>query len=100
MPDLAGLLSEEEKERVIAYLGTKWPEERMACPLCGDHEWYVGDYLVQPITLGRDFTFQLGRGPGFPQVMIISQTCGYTRFLNAGFLGLVPAAPDPNRASR
>jgi hypothetical protein len=85
-------LSEDEKERVKAWLREKWRNPAI-CPICGSKEWLVGDHLVQPITMGKDRGLQLG-GISYPQVMVISPTCGYTMFLNAVVVGLVPTAAE------
>ncbi len=58
------------------------------CPVCEAVNWHIGEYLVQPTTIGGGgLNFGL---PGYPNVLLISP-CGYTRMMNAVYLGLAPA---------
>jgi|HubBroStandDraft_6_1064221.scaffolds.fasta_scaffold634066_2 hypothetical protein len=90
MPDSEGKLTQDEKARVVQRVTSMWRDH--TCPHCGNPNWLVGDHLVQPITLGPNNSIQLGGGAGYPQVMLISVGCGYTRFFNAVVLGILPAA--------
>jgi ribosomal protein S27AE len=95
MPDKDGKLSPEEKQRAIDWVNVRWVGQNQACPICGDGHWIIGDHLVQPLTVGPENSIQLG-GAGYPQVMLISVKCGYTRFLNAVLIGLVGGTPPPD----
>jgi len=93
MPDEAGKLTADEKQLV-----NDWIEKNasldLKCPVCGDSNWLVGDHLVQPLTLSARMNLMLS-GPGYPQVMLISQKCGHTIFFNAVVIGLVkPPHPE------
>jgi hypothetical protein len=87
MPDEAGKLTAAEKQLVSDWIGKKAGPD-LNCPVCGDSNWIIGDHLVQPITIGDKLTLMLG-GIGYPQVMLISQNCGHTLFINAVIIGLV-----------
>lgn len=91
MPDANGNLTVEDKDKVKSWLKTVGWEQRASCPVCGHHVWTIADHLVQPVTLGPQVSVQLG-GVGYPQVMLISSKCGYTIFLNAVIMGLLPAS--------
>lgn len=93
MPDNTGVLTEKDKAKVIAWLGSRGVPIP-ACPFCGSREWAIGDHLVQPVTLGPQNALQLG-GIGYPQVMLVSQKCGYTAFINAVVVGLLPRHDAP-----
>lgn len=91
MPDDTGKLTTAEKQKVIDWISSRHPGP-LICPMCDDPNWFVGDHLVQPMTIGANYAVNLG-GVGYPQVMVISSGCGYTRFLNAvavGFSGISP----------
>jgi ribosomal protein S27AE len=97
MPDQSGKLTEEEKAQVLAWVAEKGKAGNPNCPVCGSPNWLLADHLVQPITLGANRSLLLG-GIGYPQVMLVSTVCGYTRFLNAVVLGLIPpTAPEEKK---
>lgn len=95
MPDVDGKLSGEEKTKAIAWV-TSHVKGAIVCPVCGSAEWTLGDHVVSPIALGGGGNVRLG-GPGYPQVMLISQNCGHTIYINAIVAGIV--SPDPGAAS-
>jgi hypothetical protein len=91
MPGPDGKLTEEDRAKVVAWLSQYPKAADSQCPLCSSPEWMVAEYLVQPITLGPNTSLQLG-GIGYPQVMLISNPCGYTRFVNAVIVGVLPGS--------
>lgn len=97
MPDQEGKLTTEERQRIIAWL-EQYPKSVDAkCPVCGSETWMIAERLVQPVTLGTGVSLQLG-GPGYPMVLLISNPCGYTRFLNAVMIGgLLPPAAESKK---
>lgn len=97
MPDSEGKLSSDDKKTVIAHLSRPGFVMEPICPLCGKSEWFVADDLVMPPNFSPGRGLNLG-GPGYPLVMIISTSCGYTRFLNAVYVGLVPPSKPPESA--
>lgn len=92
MPDATGKLTQEDKEKIKAWLGKFSPGIDSVCPVCKSTTWYICEHIVQPITLNGAQGLQLG-GLSYPQVMLNSIPCGYTLFLNAVIMGLAPAAP-------
>jgi len=93
MPDATGKLTEEDYRKIHAWLGKHSPGGSAICPVCHSPNWTIGEYLVQPITLGAGHALQLG-GIGYPQFMLISNPCGHTLFINAVMAGVViPVAP-------
>ena len=87
MPGPTGLLTPEDKQKVINWLQSKGQDP--ACPFCGVRQWVIADHLVQPVTVGGGGSLQLG-GAGYPQVMLISPPCGYTVLINAVIAGVLP----------
>jgi hypothetical protein len=91
MPDTVGKLTEAEQKKVLEWLQFHEKEPRK-CPLCGSSNWTLAAHLVQPLTMGPNVTVQLG-GESYPLVMLISNPCGHTLFVNAVMIGLLPPSP-------
>ena len=68
-----------------------WLQEKgtgaASCPISGDNNWIVADDFVQPMRYSTG-GLNIG-GRGYPLVMVICGTCGYTLFLNATVMGLL-----------
>jgi hypothetical protein len=92
-----GKLTEQDKKRVIKYLTERGFHLRSICPVCASQEWFIGDHLVMPPVLTPNVGLSIG-GPGYPLAMVISKGCGYTLFINAVILGLMPSPQDEQRA--
>lgn len=87
-------MTEEERLKVLQWLKEHWTESNK-CPISGHNMWQLAEHLVYPLTYtGRGI---LVGGPTYPQVMLICGGCGYTIYLNAAMMGLVPPleAPKP-----
>lgn len=98
MSDDDGRLTPETLEKVQAWFKADG-RKTAPCPFCGNPTWNVGAYVVAPVTMGKDRTMKLG-GQAFPQVMLISEGCGYTIFFNAVKMGLMPPAEETETAER
>lgn len=94
MPDSEGKLTEEEFEKVKAWMARFVATDR-PCSVCGTKGWTMLPRLVQPVTLGGAFVIQLGGLEGYPNVGLVCNTCGYTRYLNAVIMGIVPPGNKP-----
>src|SRR5438067_1595204 len=94
MPDKDGKLSAEERTTVVNWLEQYPAFQHSTCPICGSEDWMLAEYLVQPVTLGPNVALQFG-GTGYPQVMLISNPCGYTRLINAVLIGILPGSKPP-----
>jgi hypothetical protein len=86
MPDSNGKLTSEEKTEVTDAINRQWQDHPHACPICGDTRWIISDYIVRPITMGPDGQTILS-GPAYPNVLVISQKCGYSFMMNIRILG-------------
>ena len=93
MPDSGGKLTQDEKQKIADWLKERSQGANPVCPVCGDPHWFIADHLVQPITYSGG-GLSIG-GPGYPQAMLVSAKCGYTRFLNAVVIGIVPGGKEP-----
>lgn len=90
MPDVTGKLDATDVSKVIAWLDRHgWKTTGAGCPICADRNWTIAEHLVQPLLTGGAGSIQMG-GIGYPQVMMISSKCGYTMYLNAVMIGLIP----------
>ena len=99
MTDAEGKLTAAEKKQIQDWLaGVGWATRLGGCPVCGDNKWTIADHIVQPITRGAGNALNLG-GPGYPHVMLISNKCGYTIFLNAVMIGLLQDQPEETQES-
>jgi hypothetical protein len=89
MPDINGLLSADEKNKIIAWL-TSFSRPIPICPICGDGNWSVGDHILT----GQIYRpgFIIGPGTSYPSIMVISPKCGYTMHINAVLAGILPAS--------
>lgn len=93
MPDVDGKLSAEEIQKIMAWLAQYPKAANAICPMCDSQDWIIGDHLVQPVTQGRQGT--IFGGVAYPQVMLISNPCGFTRLVNAVVMGVVPGITLP-----
>ena len=91
MPDSKGLLSQDDKDKVVSLITQKW--KNWTCPFSGDSNWIVADHAVTPMTIGQGGSIIMG-GANYPQVMLICKTCGYTVFINAVLVGIFPPSPE------
>jgi hypothetical protein len=100
MPDPTGKLTPEELKKAHDWLAKYSPGAETACPICRSTTWIIAEHLVQPVTLRAGLSIQLG-GLSYPQVMVISNPCGYTMFLNAVLVGILvgtpPVSPPENQ---
>jgi hypothetical protein len=87
MPDKDGKLTPEDRQKVIEWMGAHGKGDPR-CPICLSEKWMIAEFLVQPMTIGGNHSLQLGGG-GLPNIVLISDPCGYTRYLNAVLVGLV-----------
>lgn len=87
MPDVDGRLSKEEKDVAVAWFG-KHAKSPLICAVCGSTEWMLADHVVSPLALGGSTNVRLS-GPGYPQIMLISDPCGHTIYVNAISAGVV-----------
>lgn len=92
MPDQSGKLTQDEIKKVHEWLA-KYPKGADApCPICQTSTWWIGEHLVQPVTVAAGFSIRLS-GVGYPQIMLISIPCGYTMYINATAAGILPPPP-------
>lgn len=80
-------LSADEKALIAAWLKEHWQGTTL-CPISMDNNWLIGDHLVQPLTL-MSGGVALG-GTGYPVAQIICGSCGYTIYMNAVIMRVVP----------
>lgn len=85
MPDMNGVLSQSEKQKVADWLNNR-RSFGIDCPLCQSRQWSIADHVVAP-SLINGAGIGLGAYP-YPQAMLISE-CGYTIYLNLVVIGIV-----------
>jgi hypothetical protein len=87
MPDAAGKLTPEDKQKCVDWINS-FRQPPLVCPICGSKNWSIADHLVAPPVLGPGSGLQLG-GVSYPQLMLISNPCGHTIFVNAVLAGVL-----------
>jgi predicted nucleic-acid-binding Zn-ribbon protein len=95
MPDDNGKLSPEEKKKITDWLQKRW-KESPKCPISGDDDWAIGDHAITPVIMGKQGG--IFGDVGYPHIMLICKTCGYTILFNAVMMGIFPPRMDSNAA--
>lgn len=72
--------TQEQGQKIIAWLNEKWGQDR-PCSQCGHSEWGIGQSPVQLIVGGPDGGIFLGES--YPCVPILCNNCGNTVLINA-----------------
>jgi len=76
---------DEKKKNASDWLTQKWTKNK-ECEICGSNQWTLAEGLVMSMPfVGRAFVIG---GPSYPQLQIICNTCGNTKFLNAVIMGI------------
>lgn len=83
MPDINGLLSENDKEKVRAWVVEKWKNGR--CLRCGEANYELGHHIVYPPRLGKR---GYAGGTVYPHVLITCLVCGSVYPISALLIGL------------
>ena len=86
MPDMNGVLSQTDKQKLIAFLSAK-KQGLPDCPFCHSKNWQIADHVVSP-SIVNAAGIGLGMYP-YPQALIISE-CGHTFYLNLIAAGVIP----------
>jgi hypothetical protein len=88
MPDYQGVLMQDERDRADAWFRTNWTIRR--CPICNQDQgnWSLADHVVVPIPWST--AGPLLGGATYPQIMVNCGVCGYTVYINAIIVGIVP----------
>lgn len=95
-PSFNAELTPELHQRAQKWVEEKWT--RAECPFHGPTSWEVGNMVVQTVQYVPK-GISIG-GRTYPLVPVICRTCGYTVFLNALLMGIVPASLSwANRAT-
>ena len=81
-----GLLSEEEKHKIVARLRERGVPQR--CPMCGKNKWAIGDGYVNQTIQGDYHGIHIG-GTSIPSIPIICSNCGFLSHHALGVLGLL-----------
>lgn len=81
---------EVDVDKVVAWLKLWWHNQ--TCPICGNAGFSISEELVQTVSYPDA---AVSRGAGYPMVMLICNSCGYTLLFNAVKMGLVKQAKFP-----
>lgn len=90
MPDPTGKFSQEEIDKIVAYLKS-FGKEAPTCEICGTNHWGVNQHLISPVPFGTQLS-----SIAYPQFMIYCHTCRNTKYLGAMTVpGLIQQPPSP-----
>ena len=88
--DDTGELTPQQVQKIVDWVKSH-DKGGLTCPVCKSQKWTVGKHFVTPITLGPGLSTQLG-GLTYPQIMLVSDECGFTLLMNAVVVGLLPSS--------
>jgi len=93
--EVSGGLTQEEKERAVAWIKERGGDKTIVCAVCHQTKWTLAEHVVAPTTyLGGKIN--LGGGSTYPMVMLWCNNCGHTLFLNAVIIGLFVPEKKPD----
>lgn len=86
MPDNHGLLSDEEKTKIVQWINSK--AKNHVCPSCGSNSWALADHVLNfPVFAGG--TIVIG-GTNYPAVLLACNTCAFVRHYMLVPMGVLP----------
>lgn len=80
-------LSEEDQERVVAWIQERWTRSK-ECPIDGSTQWEVSSVAIAAPVAHVGVGVDLARV--YPIVPVTCSTCGYTVFFGGVKVGLFP----------
>ncbi len=80
------MLDGKQKQKIVDFLNEKAPRVG-SCPECGSQKMTLGDHVVQPMNASAGGV-SIG-GPSYPQIMIVCENCGHTKYFNAVVIGIL-----------
>jgi predicted nucleic-acid-binding Zn-ribbon protein len=81
------LYSQGKIERTLAinWLNGVWVRSQRNCPVCTSSNWGVGEDIVRLQTI---------KGPAYPSIVVVCNTCGYSMLFNAVRMNVLPAGKE------
>jgi hypothetical protein len=87
-------LSQEDQERITAWIAEKCGQ--MRCTACGFGKWTWTILDLATLPIGYDLhTTRFLYHQGVPQVSFVCGNCGHMLFFNTSVLGIKPDEPKP-----
>jgi len=83
MPDVNGVLTQEERAKVDIWFKKNWVNKK--CPICGSLQFTLADHMIMPMIYSQYLSIN---GVQYPQIMIICQRCGITLHFDAIAVGI------------
>jgi hypothetical protein len=78
--------NEEKQKQAVNWLNSKWPATQRLCEVCGISSWTIAEDLVMPMPfVGGGLVVG---GISYPQVMVICNNCGNTKYFNTVIMGV------------
>jgi len=86
MPDIYGVLTEQERQKVDSWYRDKWVHKR--CSICSSEDWILADHVVMPAIYTEMGIYTTGK-MNYPQILISCRKCGLTLYFNAVTVGII-----------
>ncbi len=83
-----------DKEKALKWLDEKWPKNKRACEICGTSQWSLSSDLITPMIFNAG-NLSIG-GNSYPQLMVICNNCGNTKYINTVVMGLTEGKEKRN----
>ncbi len=80
--------NKEKQAIALKWLEKKWPADNRKCEICLQENWNISQDIVSPPIFTDSSSLVLG-GIAYPQFMILCNTCGNTKYINAVIAGIV-----------
>ena len=84
----AAKLSDEQREKALAWYAEKIEPTDRGCPMCGNKNFFLLDHIVAP-PVTHPQTAQRLPSSGYPHYMLACTNCSTVQFINAVRVGLV-----------
>jgi hypothetical protein len=95
MPDLNGVLTQPERDKVYAWFNKNWANPPK-CPMCDSHKFILSDHVVMPTVYANTNVVYVGENVispqissmSYPQIMLMCEKCGLVLYFNAVTIGI------------
>lgn len=96
MPDVNGVLTQEERAKVDIWFKKNWATPPK-CPMCNSRYFILADHVVMPTVYSQTSAFYIPdsvpipssiSSTNYPQIMLMCDKCGFILHFNAVKVGL------------
>lgn len=91
MPEEKKFFDKEKQEKAVNWINQKCPN--LKCECCHQTTWSLAGDLVMPMPFTGGAGLIIG-GASYPQLQIVCNNCGNTKFFNAVVMGLATGSAE------